>query len=75
MEDMDLKQKENFLIKKKYINKYINLLEIKHKYDLVKLLLFQNINFVQTSNGIYVDYTKLSNEIMEIMYNFIVTHI
>jgi hypothetical protein len=65
----------NLLSKKKYINKYINILEIKNKYNLVKLLLFQNIKFIQTSNGVYVEYTKLSDEIIDMIYNFIITHI
>lgn len=65
----------NIITKKKYINKYINILEIKQKYNLVKLLLFQNVKFIQTSNGVYVEYNKLSNEIIDIIYNFIITHI
>ena len=65
----------NIVSKKKYIYKYINILDIKNKYDLVKLLLFQNVKFMQTSNGIYVEYIKLSDEIIDIVYNFIVTHI
>ena len=66
---------DNIVSKKKYIDKYINILDIKNKYDLVKLLLFQNVKFMQTSNGIYVEYIKLSDEIIDIVYNFIVTHI
>ena len=66
---------DNISLKKKYINKYINILEINHKYDLVKLLLFQNIKFAQTCNGVYTEYNKLSNEIIDIIYNFINTHI
>ena len=66
---------DNIASKKKYIDKYINILDIKNKYDLVKLLLFQNIKFMQTSNGIYVEYNKLSDEIIDIVYNFISTHI
>lgn len=65
----------NITSKKKYIDKYINILDIKNKYDLVKLLLFQNVKFIQTSNGIYVEYNKLSDDIIDIIYNFIVTHI
>lgn len=65
----------NILSKKKYIDKYINILEIKQRYDLVKLLLYQNVKFMQTSNGVYVEYNKLSYEIIDIIYNYIVTHI
>ena len=65
----------NITSKKKYIDKYINILDIKNKYDLVKLLLFQNVKFIQTSNGIYVEYNLLADDIIDIIYNFIVTHI
>lgn len=61
--------------KKKYINKYINILEVNHKYELVKLLLFYNIKFNQTSNGVYIEYLKLNEAIIDIIYNFINTHV
>jgi hypothetical protein len=61
--------------KKKFINKYINILETKDKYELIKLLSFYNIKFNQISNGVYIEYTKLNNSVIDIIYNFINTHI
>jgi hypothetical protein len=62
-------------IKKKFINKYVNILDIKHKYELVKLLSFYNIKFNQISNGVYIEYTKINDVVIDIIYNFINTHI
>ena len=62
-------------IKKKFINKYINILEIKDKYELIKLLSFYNIKFNQISNGVYIEYAKLNNSVIDIIYDFINTHI
>jgi hypothetical protein len=73
--EVENKGMNNITSKKKYIDKYINILDIKNKYDLVKLLLFQNVKFIQTSNGIYVEYNLLADDIIDIVYNFIVTHI
>ena len=62
-------------IKKIFINKYINVLDVKDKYELVKILLIYNIKFTQTTNGVYTEYTKMNDKIVEIIYNFINTHI
>ena len=62
---------ESIEIKKKFINKYINILETKHKYELVKLLSFYNIKFNQISNGVYIEYSKINYSIIDIIYNFI----
>ena len=66
---------ESLGIKKKFINKYINILDIKHKYELVKLLSFYNIKFNQISNGVYIEYSKINYSIIDIIFNFVNTHI
>jgi hypothetical protein len=57
--------------KKKYIKKYINILEISSKYELCKKLTFYNLNFESSNNGVYLLFSDLNDTIINIIYDYI----
>ena len=58
-------------VKYKYIVNNINQLSYDHKYTIVKMLLFRNIDVKQSNNGAYCMLDNIDDDMLDIIYNFI----
>ena len=61
--------------KLKFIDKYINLLDIDKKEYICKILITYNIMIYQSNNGIYCNNKDLNNDIINKIYDYIKIYI
>jgi hypothetical protein len=54
-----------------YVSKNINIIDKEKKEHICKILLTYNINLTQNNNGVYCYYSDLNQDILDIIYNYI----
>ena len=61
--------------KRRQILKGIQTLDLDKKEHICKILLTYEVNVKQTNNGAYCQFSEISNELLDIIYQYIVTNL
>ena len=61
--------------KRRQILKGIQTLDLDKKEHICKILLTYEVNVKQTNNGAYCQFDEISDELLEIIYQYIVTNL
>ena len=56
-----------------YIARKINILDLHEKEHVCKILLAHEIDVKQNNNGVYCKFDELSNELIDVIHEYIVT--
>ena len=61
--------------KRRQILKGIQTLDLDKKEHICKILLTYEVNVKQTNNGAYCQFNEISDELLDIIYQYIVTNL
>ena len=65
----------NDLEKRRQIMKGIQTLDLDKKEHICKILLTYEVNVKQTNNGAYCQFHEISDELLDIIYQYIITNL
>ena len=61
--------------KRRHILKGIQTLDLDKKERICKILLAYEVNVKQTNNGAYCQFNEISDELLDIIYQYIITNL
>ena len=61
--------------KRRQILKGIQTLDLDKKEHICKILLTYEVNIKQTNNGAYCQFSEISDELLDVIYQYIITNL